>query len=263
LIIGTKKKVLDKGWVEFVDMMPHPDTPTSGDMAVVNAARTSFLGESKGHVADKKLLRYLYTHKHSTPFEMVQFKFRIHAPLLTWWQLVRHRTFSFSLQSGRYVEFEDNEFYFPDDWRFQSISNKQGSDGNVPLETEKEILDEMYTNSDEITDDFFWQTLGDYDENVETSINDLLRGYYRLGYVIYSKLLEHNIAKEQARLFLPAFGVYYTGVFSVDAHNLMHFLRLRMANEAQYEIRVYADTIYEHFFKPMMPWTAEIFEESL
>jgi len=46
----------------------------------------------------------------------------------------------------------------------------------------------------------------------------------------------------------------------VDAHNLMHFLRLRMAPDAQYEIRVYAWAIYDHFFKPALPWTAEAFE---
>ena len=64
-----------------------------------------------------------------------------------------------------------------------------------------------------------------------------------------------------ARLFLPGFSVYYTWVTKIDAHNLMHFLKLRMADDAQYEIRVYAKAIYEHFFKPALPWTAEAFEE--
>jgi thymidylate synthase (FAD) len=66
-----------------------------------------------------------------------------------------------------------------------------------------------------------------------------------------------------ARLFLPGFSVYYTWVASVDAHNLMHWIRLRMAPDAQYEIRVYAEAIYEHFFKPALPWTAEAFETYL
>jgi thymidylate synthase (FAD) len=63
-----------------------------------------------------------------------------------------------------------------------------------------------------------------------------------------------------ARLFLPGFAVYYTWIVKVDAHNLMHFLKLRMADDAQWEIRVYAQAIYEHFFKPALPWTAEAFE---
>ena len=55
--------------------------------------------------------------------------------------------------------------------------------------------------------------------------------------------------------------MYYTWVAKIDAHNLMQFLRLRMAGDAQYEIRVYADAIYEHFFKPALPWTAEAFDQ--
>ena len=61
--------------------------------------------------------------------------------------------------------------------------------------------------------------------------------------------------------FLPGFSVYYTWVVKVDAHNLMGWLRLRMASDAQYEIRVYADAIYREFFKPLLPWTAEAFEQ--
>jgi hypothetical protein len=41
--------------------------------------------------------------------------------------------------------------------------------------------------------------------------------------------------------------MYYTFVGTIDAHNLMHFLRLRMASEAQYEIRQYANAIYDIF----------------
>lgn len=55
--------------------------------------------------------------------------------------------------------------------------------------------------------------------------------------------------------------MYYTWVVKIDAHNLMHFLRLRMAEDAQYEIRVYARAIYDAFFKPALPWTAEAFEQ--
>jgi thymidylate synthase (FAD) len=69
-----------------------------------------------------------------------------------------------------------------------------------------------------------------------------------------------GVAREQARFFLPGFNVYYTWVAKVDAHNLMNFLRLRMASDAQLEIREYANAIYEHFFTPHMPWTAEAFE---
>ena len=74
-------------------------------------------------------------------------------------------------------------------------------------------------------------------------------------------LMAEGVSKEMARLFLPGFSVYYTWVLKVDAHNLMGFLRLRMASDAQYEIRVYAKAIFEEFFKPALPWTAEAFEQ--
>ncbi len=228
--IGKRIEVLDKGWIELVDMMPHPDTDISGDLAIVNAARVSFLGESKGLERDKKLLFYLLRNHHTSPFEMVEFKFRVRAPLVTWWQWVRHRTWNMNAQSGRYTPFEENDFYVPDVWRRQSKDNKQASEGEV-----------------------------DTDSNVE--LTEKLIQHYEQGFRLYSEALETGVSKEMARLFLPGFSVYYTWVTKIDAHNLMRFLRLRMADDAQYEIRVYADAIYEHFFKDALPWTAEAFEE--
>ena len=83
-LIGKRVDVLDKGWIELVDLMPHPASGVSGDLAIVNAARVSFLGESKGDEKDKKLLFYLLRNHHTSPFEMCEFKFRVRAPLVTW-----------------------------------------------------------------------------------------------------------------------------------------------------------------------------------
>lgn len=229
-LIGQRVALLDKGFVELLDIMPHPDTTFSGDLAIVNAARVSFLGDSKGDEADKKLLFYLMRHRHTSPFEMVEFKFRFRAPLVTWWQLVRHRTANLNLQSGRYTPFEENDFYVPGVWRKQSRSNKQASEGE--LESEASAV-----------------------------LTEKLIDHYNQGYALYEEALQAGVSKEMARLFLPGFSVYYTGVWKIDAHNLLHFLSLRMATDAQYEIRVYAQAIYEHFFKPALPWTAEAFEK--
>jgi thymidylate synthase (FAD) len=75
--VGRRVDVLDKGWIELQDIM-------GDDLAIVNAARVSFLGESKGDEADKKLLFYLMRHRHTSPFEQVEFKFRVKAPLVVW-----------------------------------------------------------------------------------------------------------------------------------------------------------------------------------
>jgi thymidylate synthase (FAD) len=231
--LGQRVEVLDKGWVELVDFMPHPSTGVSGDLAIVNAARVSFLGESKGEAADKKLLFYLLRNAHTSPFEMVEFKFRVRAPLVTWWQWVRHRTFHFqsvNAQSGRYTPFEEDDFYVPSVWRRQAKNNKQASEGEI-------------------------------DEGISEAFRDQLIAHYDEGYRLYKQALDTGVSKEMARLFLPGFSVYYTWVIKIDAHNLMGWLKLRLASDAQYEIRVYAEAIYEHFFKPALPWTAEAFEQ--
>ncbi|MEL6152119.1 MAG: FAD-dependent thymidylate synthase, partial [Chloroflexota bacterium] len=222
--------VLDKGWIELIDLMPHPSLDVSGDLAIVNAARVSFLGESKGDEKDKKLLFYLLRNRHTSPFEMVEFKFRVRAPLVTWWQWVRHRTQSFNAQSGRYTEFNEGDFYIPDVWRKQSKDNKQASEGEVDTDVDERLTRELIA-------------------------------HYEKSYQLYEDALRNGVSREMARLFLPGFSVYYTWVVKVDAHNLMHFLRLRMAPDAQYEIRVYAQAIYDAFFKPALPWTAEAFEK--
>lgn len=221
-LIGRRVPVLDQGWVELQDLM-------GDDLAIVNAARVSFLGESKGDERDKRLLFYLLKHRHTSPFEQVEFKFRVRAPLVTWWQWVRHRTWSMNAQSGRYTPFEEADFYAPDEWRLQSADNKQASEG-VLTGPQAEALTEK------------------------------LLAHYRAGFALYREALDAGVAREMARLFLPGFAVYYTWVVKVDAHNLMNFLRLRMAPDAQYEIRVYAWAIYEHIFKAALPWTAEAFE---
>ena len=220
-LIGRRVEVLDKGWIELQDVM-------GDDLAIVNAARVSFLGESKGEEADKKLLFYLMRHRHTSPFEQVEFKFRVRAPLITWWQWARHRMWHYNAQSGRYTPFKENDFYAPLAWRKQSQDNKQGSQGIIdPVEAERLTVE--------------------------------LLAHYEQGFALYERALAVGVAKEQARLFLPGFSVYYTWVVKTDAHNLMHFLGLRMAPDAQEEIRVYAQAIYEHFFKPALPWTAAAF----
>ena len=222
-LIGKRVNVLDKGWIELQDLM-------GSDLAIVNAARASYLGETKGDEKDKKLLFFMMRNRHTSPFEHVEFKFRVRAPVVTWWQWVRHRTWSYNAQSGRYTAFHENDFYVPDVWRKQSPSNRQASLGQLTLEEGQVFTDELLD-------------------------------YYKRGFELYQRALDAGISREQARLFLPGFSVYYTWICKVDAHNLMHFLSLRMASDAQYEIRVYAKAIYKHFFKPALPWTAEACEQ--
>lgn len=219
----------DRSWVELQDMLPHPSTKVSPDISVVNAARVSFLGESKGPTQDKKLLFFLLRNRHTTPFEQVEFKFRVRAPVVVWWQWTRHRTWHYNLQSGRYTPFAEDDFYIPHTWRLQSPSNKQGSEGQFGGEENAAFTAQLMELAQE-------------------------------GFQAYERALEAGMAKEQARLFLPGWVSYYIAVCKVDAWNLMNFLRLRMAPDAQWEIRQYANAIHS-IFREVMPWTSEAFDE--
>ena len=111
-------------------------------------------------------------------------------------------------QSGRYTPFEENDFYAVerDGWRLQAQDNKQASEGYLT--------------------DGQWLT-------------EALVKHYDEGFRLY-QAARKPASHAATRLFLAGFAVYYTWVAKIDAHNLMHFLRLRMANDAQYEIRQYA-----------------------
>jgi len=214
-----KIDVLDHGFVELQDLM-------GNDLAIVNAARTSYLGESKGEESDKKLLFYLMEHGHHSPFEMVEFKFRVRAPAICWWQWTRSRTQSYNFQSGRYTQLSD-QMYVPTEWRLQDTQNKQGSEGISP-------------DSEDIT------LLAD--------------AMFQASYKLYQRFLDAGIAREQARFVLPFLVMYYTAIVKVDCRNLMHFLKLRTSDKAQYEIRQYALAI-EQIFKTHLPWTWEAYKE--
>jgi thymidylate synthase (FAD) len=220
-LLGKRIDLLDKGWIELQDLM-------GDDLAIVNAARVSFLGESKGADRDKKLLSYLIQHRHTTPFEMVEFKFRVKCPIIVARQWMRHRTFSFNEVSRRYTS-ELIEFYLPTQWRTQSTDNKQASAGEL-------------------------------DPVQSAQLTESLQAYCDQALSLYEQAIEAGVAREMARMFLPH-NLYTQFIAKIDAHNLMHFLKLRMADDAQYEIRQYAWAIYEHFFKPALPWTSEAFEK--
>lgn len=209
--------VLDHGWVELQDMM-------GSDRDVVCAARTSYLSESKGDEKDKKLLFFLMEQGHHAPFETVVFRFRLRAPVMVWWQLVRHRIASYDLQSGRYIQLIKNtdDFYVPENWRTE--------DGEV----------------------LYGEQALDWDAR--------LAAYYDISQTLYQEALEDGISKEMARVFLPGFAVYYTGVWTINARSLMNFLKLRMDVHAQKEIREYAWAIYG-IFKERVPWIAEAFDK--
>ncbi|MEM3374604.1 MAG: FAD-dependent thymidylate synthase [Candidatus Woesearchaeota archaeon] len=220
-----KINVLDKGFVELLDTMPQDKM----DMAVVSAARVSYLTDSKGEEKDKALIDFLMKHGHTSPFEMAEFKFRVKAPVVVWWQWVRHRMAEYNAQSGRYVKYDETEYYLPDKLRQPAKHNRQASDEDKFIEGQEHLIKEM-------------------------------EEHYKKGISLYNKLLEKGVAREEARLVLPGFAMYHTFIVKMNCHSLMNFINKRNHRDAQWEIRQYAKVI-EDFFKEKMPWSYEAYKK--
>lgn len=218
--------VLGTGFVRLVDHM-------GTDLSVVRAARVSYdadwrAGDDAGK--DKKLIAYLLHHNHTTPFEAVTFTFEIKAPIFVIRQWHRHRTWSYNEVSARYTALDEG-FYVPE----QSQITTQATD-NKQMRTTVE-----HPNSEQMA---LW-----------------LRNGCELAVNTYKMLLNQGCPRELARSVLPM--STFTRMFAtVDLHNLLHFLRLRLHTHAQYEIRVYAEAILR-LITPIVPETVNAFLETL
>lgn len=222
-LLGKRIDCLDKGFVRLIDVM-------GDDASIVQAARVSYGSGTKKVHEDRGLIRYLLRHAHTTPFEMVEFKFHVKLPIFVARQWIRHRTANVNEYSGRYSEMKD-EFYTPSvqDIRPQSVSNKQGrSDETLPDGMAEQAAIAFKQGQDD-------------------------------AYAQYQDFLEQGIAREIARINLPVSN-YTEWYWKIDLHNLFHFLRLRIDAHAQYEIRVFAEAIAE-LVKPFVPHAWEAFED--
>src|SRR5436189_639538 len=135
-------KVHDHGLVALVDVMPRfAPAGKTADYAIVQAARVSYGEGTKQVNEDRGLIRYLARHRHTTPFEMVEFKFHHVMPIFVARQWIRHRTANVNEYSARYSVVKDR-FYHPsaDGVRKQSLSNRQGGEEPIDDVTAKEFL---------------------------------------------------------------------------------------------------------------------------
>src|ERR1700733_3545365 len=136
-------KVHDHGLVGLVDVMPRlAPVGKTADFAIVQAARVSYGEGTKQVNEDRGLIRYLARHRHTTPFEMVEFKFHHVMPIFIARQWIRHRTANVNEYSARYSVVKDR-FYRPsiDNVRKQSASNRQGGEEPMDSATASEFLE--------------------------------------------------------------------------------------------------------------------------
>ncbi len=218
--------VLDKGYVRLVTHM-------GDDLSIVNAARVSYDKESPEFTErDGRLLAFLLREGHTSPLRHAAVTFEVYAPLMVarqHWKYVVSSTFvddqnGWNESSRRYIT-ENEEFYIPGDteWRSRPENSKQGSG---------EPLDQ--------SEGWVW--------------TERLQAFVDRGLAIYDEALSAGIAPEQARLFLPAYGMYVRYRWTTSLAGVLHFLNQRLEHDAQVEIQEYAKAVYA-LVEPLYPHT--------
>ena len=235
-IVYEVYRVLDHGFIRVVDYM-------GNDASVVQAARVSYGHGTRKRRDDSGLINYLMRHRHTTPFEMAEIKLHIKLPIFVARQWIRHRTASVNEYSARY-SILDREFYVPEGDRLatQSMTNRQGGEGELKDDESKHVLREIRGNA-ERNYAHYLDLLGEDEEGNRGDGN------------------RKGLARELARINL---GVnYYTQWYwKVNLHNLMRFLVLRADAHAQFEIRAYANVLVSILHR-WVPLTAAAFQEHL
>jgi thymidylate synthase (FAD) len=201
-LLGRYFPVLDHGFVALVDYM-------GSDEDVERAARVSYGYGTRRTSETRGLIRYLRRHRHTTPSEMVELKFHCAMPMFVARQWIRHRTASVNEYSGRY-SLLPLLFYrpAPEHLQAQSAANRQGRAG--------EALHALHAEAAARWD-----------------------GLRRAAAAQYEWLVQHDVARELARIDLPL-STYTQWYWKIDLHNLLHFLTVRVDAHAQLEIRAYA-----------------------
>jgi thymidylate synthase (FAD) len=230
-------KIHEHGFVALVDAMPRlAPVGQTADAAVVQAARVSYGQGTKKVQEDRGLIRYLLRHRHTTPFEMLEFKFHVAMPIFVARQWIRHRTANVNEYSARYSILPDR-FYTPslENVRKQSASNRQGG-------TERFSVTDAAPQESATAEEFL-----KFLEDVEAL------------YPRYAALLDKGVSRELARIGLPV-NMYTEWYWKCDLHNILRFLSLRMDAHAQEEIRVYAQAMW-NLLEPIVPITMEAFRD--
>ena len=189
------------------------------DKMIANAARVSFGQDNTRPLTprDKKLIKYLVDHKHTSPFEHNSITFLFEVPMFVRSQHMRHRTWAYNEISRRYTDV-DLRFYEPKQFRTQHESNRQASNEN-------ELIDPTITPR-------FAETY------IKSS--DAIREFHNHSLDLFNHLIEKGVCREQARGVLPQ-NLYAKYYGTVNLSNLIKFIDLRTHEGAQWEIQKVAE----------------------
>ena len=189
------------------------------DKMIANAARVSFGQDNTRPLTprDKKLIKYLVEHKHTSPFEHNSITFLFEVPMFVRSQHMRHRTWAYNEISRRYTDV-DLRFYEPKQFRTQHESNRQASNEN-------QLIDPTIT-----------PRFADTYIKSSTAIRD----FHNHSLDLFNHLIEKGVCREQARGVLPQ-NLYAKYYGTVNLSNLIKFIDLRTHEGAQWEIQKVAE----------------------
>jgi thymidylate synthase (FAD) len=222
-----------------VELIKH----AASDADVIWAARVSTRGEQS--LADIQadpdrsvgLINYLMRDRHGTPFEHSSMTFYVQAPIFVFREFMRHRTFSYNEESGRYRKL-DPVFYVP------------GSDRRI-VQTGKPGAYRFTEGTPE-----------QHDLVTRTTKESCLQAY-----AAYRAMLDAGVAREVARTVLPV-GLYSSMYATCNARALMNFLALRTQHPdatfpsfPQREIEMVAEKMEAQWAR-LMPLTHAAFERN-
>jgi len=263
--VADKIKVLDHGYVEFIEAWGHGKDGEDNtihsehgdhyinydvdyEVAIIEAARQSTQGSFRGwnstpcscdstphqssctyHPGDFKLLKYLYSHSHLTPFEFSGMTLEVQAPIFVFREWHRHRTMSYNEMSARYTPLPDL-YYVPTEEniveRAKAATTNKQAQSLKPFEDAKPFLSQ-------------------------------LMHVYDVAEQVYKGAIDNGIPKELARLVMPV-GHYSRMRCSANLRNWLQFLTLRLDPQAQWEIRQFASAVLD-IVKVKFPRTCELF----
>lgn len=225
------------GFVDLIDRMQQDSA-----LKVVNSARISYAKEKKEFGdEDKKLIHYLWEHEHTSPFRHSYFTFHIKMPLSVARQWVKYQVGStwrkFEVD-GDPVSFKVFDLLFDEDkgCSWNEVSGRYSvfkPEFYIPLRIRSNLKHGSKQASSELPDDFN-----------HSAIRIRMMEHCEEAYKTYNELIESGVAKEMARGILPQ-NIYTEVYWTVSLQSLMHFLHQRLANDAQWEIRQYANAVYD------------------
>ena len=223
------------GRVQYISHM-------GSDLTVVNSARVSF-GNTRHTISerDKKLIRYLIAHKHTSTLEHCVITFKFTVPLYIRSQHHRHRTWSYNEISRRYTE-KDLQFYCPRKFRTQHKSNRQAS------------------NSEELIDPWLWKPeQARLVPAFHPPASETYREHCAHSLRLFKELVRTGICREQARGVLPQ--TLYTEYYgTVNLNNLLKFISLRLHDGSQWEIQKVAEACLK-IASDLFPITVGTFQD--